>query len=59
MKADKREGVVTPCQSGLSISHACQIADLSRASFYRSPRDWRVADAVVIDASNDQLKKSP
>lgn len=59
MTADKREAAKILCDSGLSISHACEVADLGRASFYRQPRDWRVADAAVIDALNEQLKKSP
>lgn len=37
---------------------ACQLANLSRASFYREPKDWRKADAEVIDAINTELKKS-
>ncbi len=32
---------------------------MSRASYYRQAKDWRQADAVVIDAINDQLKRSP
>ena len=59
MTTDKREAARTLCQFGLSILHVCQVADLSRASFYRQPRDWRIADAAVIDALNEQLKKSP
>ncbi len=59
MTADKREAVRLLCDSGLSISHACKVADLSRASFYRQPRDWRVTDAAVIDALNEQIKQSP
>lgn len=43
---------------GLSIVKACQLANLSRASFYREPKDWRKADADVIDAINAELKKS-
>ena len=57
--ADKREAARTLCQSGLSVRHACDVADVSRASFYRQPRDWRMADAAVIDALNEQLNKSP
>lgn len=33
--------------------------NLSRATFYRRPRDWRKADAEVIDGLNDVLRKSP
>lgn len=44
---------------GLSIAKACMALSLGRSSYYRQPRDWRVADAAVIDALNEQLKKSP
>jgi len=44
---------------GLSIAQACAAVSLGRASFYRTPRNWRIADAAVIDALNEQLKKSP
>ena len=59
MTAGKREAAYMLCQSGLSVFHACEVTGLSRASFYRQPRDWRIADAAVIDALNEQLKKSP
>jgi len=32
---------------------------LSRASYYRQPRNWQIADSAVIDALNAQLEKSP
>ena len=32
---------------------------MSRATYYRTPRNWRIADSAVIDALNAQLKKSP
>ncbi len=32
---------------------------LSRASYYRKPKDWREADSAVIDAINAVLKKAP
>jgi len=57
--ADKRDAVNTLRESGLTIRHACRAVNLSRATFYRTPRDWRIADTAVIDALNEQLKKSP
>ncbi len=44
---------------GLPIVQACLVMSLARATYYRQPRDWRVADSAVIDALNEQLKKSP
>ena len=44
---------------GLSTSRSCACVGLSRASYHRSPRDWRVADQKVIDALNDVLAKAP
>lgn len=55
----KRDAVVDLVQLGLTIAHACQAVKLGRASYYRAPRNWRIADAAVIDALNEQLKKSP
>ena len=55
----KRDAVIELAASGLSIAHACQAVGLGRASFYRTPRNWRIADAAVIDVLNEQLKKSP
>lgn len=46
-------------EHGVSISSACEVMGLGRASYYRAPRDWRVADSAVIDAINEQLLKSP
>ncbi len=43
----------------MSIARSCRIISLSRATYYRKPRDWRQADAAVIDALNVELKKSP
>ncbi|WP_156790334.1 IS3 family transposase [Alcanivorax sp. DG881] len=57
--AERRESATTLVEFGLSITHACKLVGLGRASYYRKPRDWRVADAAVIDALNEQLKKSP
>ena len=43
----------------MTIKRSCLAVRLGRSTFYRPPRDWRVADAAVIDALNEQLKKSP
>ena len=59
MTAEKREASKSLVESGVKIKRACEIVGLGRASFYRKPRDWRVADAAVIDALNEQLQKSP
>lgn len=59
MTAEKREVVQDFVHAGISISRACYALSFSRSCYYRQPRDWRVADAVVIDAINAQLKKSP
>ncbi|NAW85467.1 IS3 family transposase [Photobacterium halotolerans] len=45
--------------AGLSVTRACRLALLGRASYYRSPKDWRIADSDVIDALNAVLEKSP
>jgi putative transposase len=55
----KRDAAIDLVEFGLTIAHACQTVNLSRASYYRTPRNWRIADAAVIDALNEQLKKSP
>lgn len=55
----KRDAAISLVEFGLTIAHACQAVSLGRASFYRAPRNWRIADAAVIDALNEQLKKSP
>jgi putative transposase len=57
--AEKRTSARSLVEHGVSVSAACEIMSLGRASYYRSPRDWRVADAAVIDALNEQLAKSP
>lgn len=59
MTADKREFVAVLCEQGLNTISACEIAQISRASYYRQPKNWRVADAAVIDALNAEIKKSP
>ncbi len=46
-------------ETGLSIARACCMIGLSRASYYRKPKDWREADSAVIDAINAVLKKAP
>jgi len=38
---------------------ACAALTLARATFYRQPKNWRKADAEVIDGINDMLRKSP
>lgn len=59
MTAEKREAATDMVGSGLSVAQACNAINLARASYYRKPKDWRIADAAVIDALNQQLKKSP
>jgi putative transposase len=54
----KRDAAISLVEYGLTVAHACQAVSLGRASFYRTPRNWRIADAAVIDALNEQLKKS-
>jgi putative transposase len=55
----KRDAAVDLVALGLTVAHACQAVKLSRASYCRAPRNWCIADAAVIDALNQQLKKSP
>jgi len=57
--AEKKECAKTLVSSGLSILKACFLTGISRASFYRKPKDWRKTDAAVIDAINQVLKKLP
>ena len=45
--------------AGLSIVKACLFIGIGHSTFYRSERDWRRADAAVIDAINAVLGKSP
>ena len=59
MTAEKRDAITDMVDDGMAITQACQWVGLGRASYYRKPLDWRVADAAVIDALNEQLKKSP
>lgn len=46
-------------ETGLPVSKACGAIGLSRASFYRRPKDWREADSAVIDAINQVLEQAP
>ena len=59
MTAEKRECVSILVGAGLSIVKACPFVGIGRSTFYRPERDWRKADAAVIDAINAELKKSP
>jgi putative transposase len=54
----KRDAAIGLVAFGLSTAQACAMVCLSRASYYRTPRNWRIADAAVIDALNEQLTKS-
>jgi putative transposase len=55
----RRDAVIGLVEFGLSITQACASVYLGRASYYRMSRNWRMADAAVIDALNEQLSKSP
>ena len=59
MTAERRDIAQDLVKQGLSVSQACSAAGLSRSSYYREPRDWRRADAGVIDAIQSVLRKSP
>ena len=59
MTAEKRAEAHELVHTGLRVSQACRIVGLSRASFYRQPKDWREADSAVIDAINAVLEKTP
>ena len=59
MTAEKRECVSILVDAGLSVVKACLFVGIGRATFYRPERDWRKADAAVIDAINAVLEKSP
>ena len=59
MTAEKRDCVSLLVGAGLSIVKACLFVGVGRSTFYRPERDWRKADAAVIDAINAELKKSP
>ncbi len=57
--AERREAAQFLTALGLTIYKACQLACLSRSSFYRQPKDWLKADAVLIEAINKVLRQSP
>jgi putative transposase len=57
--AEKRDAVESLLAEGVSISRACEAVKLGRASYYRQPRNWREADAAVIDLLNELIRKSP
>lgn len=59
MTSARREAAGDLVRFGLSVAQACLALGLARATYYRSPRNWRIANAPVIDALNEQLKKSP
>lgn len=59
MTAEKRAAAEELVETGLSITKACSLIGLGRASYYRKPRDWREADSAVIDAINEILAKVP
>ncbi|MBN3342775.1 IS3 family transposase [Pectobacterium brasiliense] len=48
----RREVVEQLVHAKLSIMHACQLAGLSRAAYYKRPRPASERDAEVIDALN-------
>lgn len=54
-----REAVQHLYSFGLPIIKACKAVGLNRSTFYRQPKDWRIADSAVIDAINAELKRSP
>jgi len=57
--ADKKSCAIVLIEAGLSTQRACRVLSLSRAMFYRPDKDWRKADAAVIDALNVVLKCAP
>ena len=59
MAAEKRDCASHLVVSGLSILKASLCVDIGPSTFYRPVRDWRKADAAVIDAINAELKISP
>lgn len=59
MTAEKRTATQALVESGLPIAKACRLIGLSRANYYRKPKDWREADSVVIDAIRQILAKVP
>ena len=59
MTAEKKACAQSLVERGVDIASACKLANVSRASYYRPERDWRKRDAAVIDAINNELKRSP
>lgn len=57
--AEKKSCAQSLKEAGLSVSKACKLTSLPRASFYRQPLDWRKKDSVVIDAIQTVIAKSP
>ena len=57
--AEKRVAAEELVETGLSITHACSLTGLGRASYYRQPKEWREADSAVIEAINEVLAKVP
>ena len=56
---ERREAVSELVSQGVSVKSACQVVELSRATLYREPTDWRACDAAVIAAIQLMLQKSP
>lgn len=59
MTAEKKSCAQLLVDYGLSVLKACDMANISRSSYYRPDVDWRHKDAAVIDAINEVLVKSP
>lgn len=59
MTAARKDCAAVLVSEGLSVKRACELTGIGRASWYREKRNWRKADAVVIDALNAVLKQSP
>lgn len=57
MTAEKRVAAEEPVETGRSITHACSLIGLGRASYYRQPKERREADFVVIAAINEVLAR--
>ncbi|MFL7025625.1 IS3 family transposase [Enterovibrio norvegicus] len=56
---EKRDCTRTLVAAGLSVLRACRLTAMGRASYYRKPKDWRIADIEVIDAITSVLEKAP
>lgn len=59
MTAERRESAQTLVQYGLPVIKACHLTGISRSSYYRQPRNWRLSDSAVINAINKVLEKVP